>query len=87
MSMRTRKNVQNFVQGNGLEHVCMLARLVPRFPSCAWSDVFLVSRLSTKCNDTLGHEKQMASSGWVVVLSPSHIDVCKIVVFQRKISY
>jgi len=33
-----------------------------------WSDVFLVSRLSTKRKDTLGNEKQVAGSGWQFLL-------------------
>lgn len=59
--MRTRKNIQKYVEGNGLEDVCILARLVPRFPSHGWSDVLLVSRLSTKCNDALGKRE---TDGW-----------------------
>ena len=35
----------------------------------------------------LGNDKQMAGSRWVAVLYSNHTDVCKIVVFQRKIYY
>ena len=40
----------------------MAARLVPRFPFRGWGGVLVVSRLSTKPNDALGNEKQMAGS-------------------------
>ena len=46
----------------------MTGRLVPRFPSSGWSDVLLVSRLSTKRKDALGNEKQVAGSGWQFLL-------------------
>ena len=45
----------------------MAARLVPILPSRDWSEVLFVSRLSTKCNEALGNEKQMAASGWQFV--------------------
>ena len=84
--MRTRKNIPNFVEGNSLDNVCMLASVVPRFPFRGWSEVLLVSCLSTKCNDALWKEKQMAGSRWLAVLSSNHTYVCtcKIVVFQRQ---